>query len=96
MVDKAMVWREHVTVWRSSGLSAAAFCREHALSYAQFVYWQRRLGRTQSALVPVQVAAATPRVSGVAVELGLPGGVRLCVTGVGMADVAALVRALAC
>lgn len=96
MADKAGAWRERVTQWRASGVSAAAFCREHALSYAQFMYWQRRLGPARHGLVPVQVAAAVPTLPGVAVELGLPGGVCLRVTGIGLADVATLARALTC
>lgn len=95
MSSKSAVWSKRIVAWRSSGESAAAFCRAHGLSYSQFVYWQRR--SSPMALVPVVVeAGALPAAAarvGMEVELVLPNGVRLHVT-VPLADVAALVRAL--
>lgn len=76
-------------------MSAAAFCRERDLSYAQYMYWQRRLGNPVRALVPVRVdAAATPAAS-LSVEVALTGS-SLRVSGMAIADVVALVRGLAC
>jgi len=31
----------HVALWRESGLSKAAYCREHDLPYQSFVQWSR-------------------------------------------------------
>jgi hypothetical protein len=36
-------WRELLAAQRASGLSAAAFCREHNLPAKSFYYWQRKL-----------------------------------------------------
>ena len=32
-------WQEQVAAWNRSGLSKAAFCREHGLRIWQFHYW---------------------------------------------------------
>lgn len=32
----------HVTRWRASGLSRAAYCREHGLSYQPFLAWTKQ------------------------------------------------------
>jgi len=95
MSSKAVVWSKRLAAWRTSGESAMAFCRARGLRYSQFVYWQRR--SSAKALVPLVVEAGalrTPEPSGMEVELALPSGVRLRVTGLPLADVAALVRAL--
>jgi hypothetical protein len=41
-------WAELVAEQASSGLSAAAFCRERGLAYATFQSWKRRLRREAS------------------------------------------------
>lgn len=94
MTSKADTWRGHLGAWQASNQSIAAFCREHALDYAQFMYWQRRLGKAHTALVPVHVAA--PGVSALSLELSFAQGVCLRVNGASTADVAALVRSLSC
>lgn len=94
MSEKAAVWRGHLAAWRASEQSAAAFCRSRGLAYAQFVYWQRKL-QDVAAFVPVQVEAPV-RSSDWSLELTLPNGVSLRVTGTDAVGVAALVRALSC
>ena len=43
-----------VEAWMKSGLSKAAFCREHGLDYARFFYWASRHAENRiSKLVPV-------------------------------------------
>lgn len=34
----------HVALWRESGLSKAAYCRESGISYQTFVSWTRTVG----------------------------------------------------
>lgn len=98
--DKAGQWRAHQVAQGASGLSAAAYCRQQGLSYARWMYWQRRLGA--SALVPIVVppAAASspspPCAASLQLELRLPGGVSLRVSGACVADVLALARGLSC
>ena len=96
MVGKAEIWVERLSACRASGLSAAAFCREQGWSYAQYMYWQRRLGAPTGGLVPVRVVAATPAAeSRLSVELTL-GSVTAQVRDAAVADVVLLLRGLAC
>lgn len=95
MTDKAVVWGERVAGWRASGLSAAAFCREHGLAYASFQYWLRRLGTPSAAVLPVRVGPKAGSAS-VALALELPGGGRLQVTGLGVTELASLLKVLSC
>ena len=37
----------HVELWRESGLSRAAYCRQSGLTYATFVQWVQRAGETR-------------------------------------------------
>ena len=41
-------WRAVITKHATSGLSAAAFCREHDISIHQFRWWQRRFRKDNS------------------------------------------------
>lgn len=46
-------WRQHVDTWRDSGLSQAAYCREHELNNKSFSLWTRKqapAGNTAAAL----------------------------------------------
>ena len=36
-------WERRVARWRASGLSMAAYCRQHGLSYWMFVRWRQRI-----------------------------------------------------
>lgn len=94
MTSKADTWRGHLGAWQASSQSIAAFCREHALDYAQFMYWQRRLGKAHTALVPVHVEASAA--SALSLELMLPQGVCLRISGASTKDVVTLVRSLSC
>jgi hypothetical protein len=40
-------WTAKIAVWRSSGLSIAAWCRENAEGYHRFLYWRQRLKETE-------------------------------------------------
>jgi len=91
-VDKAARWGAHQKAQRGSGLSVAAYCRRHGLSYARWMYWQRRLGA--AALMPIAMVAPAP--AGLTVRLSLPGGAVLRVSGVEVADIVVLARGLSC
>ena len=63
-------WRDHLARFEDSGLSRAAYCRQHRLATHSFDYWRRRLGAAPSrALVPVVVSAPSS-VSGLQVRVG--------------------------
>ncbi len=96
MTDKAAVWSERVAEWRASGLSAAAFCREQGLAYGTFQYWLRRLGTPSAAVLPIRVCPKAVNASAVALALELPGGARLQVTGLGVTELASLLKVLSC
>ncbi len=50
--------RALVEAWRVSGLSGAAFCRQHNLRAQRLHYWRERLG------YPIKATAESPRVHG--------------------------------
>jgi hypothetical protein len=50
----------------------AAYCRQHELSYAAFVWWRRRLGQAITPPVPltlILVVAPTPRDGTITIRL---------------------------
>lgn len=73
-------WQQTLADWVDSGLSGAAFCREHALGYYQFSYWRKKLrGQAES-----QGGAGFTRVAPMAdadtadgLTVSLPGGVSI-------------------
>ena len=67
-------WREHVADYRGSGLSAAAYCREHELSVWKFRYWAKRIAELDGGGSGGFAQVSTPD-SGL--RLALPGGLRL-------------------
>ena len=90
-------WRAIFATWRSSGLSAAEFCRSRSLNTSGFYRWRNILGdldrtpesRPAQSFVPVRV------VPDAVVELTLPAGVQLRVPlAADAGQVARLVHAL--
>lgn len=68
---KAAFWKPHLDGWRDSGLSQAAYCRQHSLSLKCFAYWRRTLSptlalSTTSASIPavVSIVVRGPRCAG--------------------------------
>lgn len=87
-------WQETIAEWQDSGLSGAAFCKQHSLVYHRFVYWRRKLSvrpeqesvaRSGSGFARV-VSLPTPSLEGITVSL--PGGVSI--TGLHAGNVALL------
>lgn len=77
-------WREVFDQFQASGLSMAAFCRQHGIAKSSFFAWRRRLGPGHAAPVFVEakmsgeVPAARP--AGGAIEIRLRGGRRVRVS----------------
>jgi hypothetical protein len=44
-----ITWENHIDQWKKSGLSQAAYCREHRLDESQLSYYKRKFAGT---LVP--------------------------------------------
>ena len=42
-IEKEEFWRESVSVWEESGLSARRFCSQKGLGYQSFLSWKRRI-----------------------------------------------------
>ncbi len=84
MGGKAALWKLHLDGWRDSGLSQAAYCRQHGLSLSCFGYWRRTLAPKPEdaaasaaipALVPIMVDDA-PLTEG-RIEVRLPNGLQV-------------------
>jgi hypothetical protein len=57
-------WREHINRWQDSGLSHSEYCRQHGLTYHQFLYWRKKfVPKTEKptlSLVEVSLRALDP------------------------------------
>ena len=76
---KSDFWRRHLTEWRTSGLSQAAYCRRHGLDVKRWTYWHRTLKPTQGdAAVPavVPIVMSAPSLDD-RVEVRLPNGLQV-------------------
>ena len=43
MTEQQQYWTDKIAAWRESGLSIAAWCRQHDEIYCRFLYWRRQL-----------------------------------------------------
>jgi hypothetical protein len=73
MGSKSAFWRQHLVAWSDSGLSQAAYCRQHDVSLPCFGYWRGKLGAVPSpsakALLPIVVSQVSTPMDRMAVEL---------------------------
>lgn len=69
-------WRGHLAAWSRSGLSQAAYCRQHGLTPNDFSWWKREIARrtvvTAATFVPVSIAQSPE--NPYAFEVSLRGG----------------------
>jgi hypothetical protein len=78
----------------SSGLSGAAFARQHRIKYTTFCFWRQQRDKAKSSVAFTEVElAAVPEPIEVLVELGSQAWVRLC-SAAQISLVAGLVREL--
>lgn len=69
----AAMWHERVAQWRSSGLPAPEYAKQHGLRLERFTYWARRSAReATSKLLPIRVRERATPVD--ALELRSPSG----------------------
>ena len=64
-------WLQHVSTWQTSGMTQAAYCREHKLNATTFNGWITRSRKTSSPItkltaVPVIIQPVAPAVSNLA------------------------------
>jgi len=53
--ESSEYWQNHVDGWVRSGLSQAAYCREHDLDYNRFRKWKERLSTYPSANTSIKL-----------------------------------------
>ncbi len=77
-------WLDHLEQWQSSGLSQAAYCRQHGLCQQKFSYRKRQAGfrvkntETSTGFARVQVdSCLPPSVSGIGLSLRFSDGVSI-------------------
>lgn len=89
-------WEKRIAHWRARGLSMAAYCRQHELSYTVLVRWRRRFEQgavAAPALTLIPVVAPAP--SRCPLVIRLAGGIGIEVErGFDAALLSAVVRAL--
>ena len=78
MGAKADFWKGQLAAWRSSGLTQAAYCRQHGLSIPSFGYWRRTLEKgsvtTSAAVLPIVIGEASGEDD--SIDVCLPNGLR--------------------
>jgi hypothetical protein len=67
MAEDIPDWSARLSAWRLSGKSGLAWCRDNAISYDQFKYWQKKLQRAgqhekSGRFVPLKIASASLRI----------------------------------
>jgi len=77
-------WLDHVEQWQSSGLSQAAYCRQHGLCQQKFSYRKRqtgfRVGNSDTSTGFARVRVDTripPSVSGIGLSLRFNDGISI-------------------
>ncbi|MFT5889586.1 MAG: hypothetical protein ACI9BO_002414 [Zhongshania sp.] len=74
-INKAQFWQDHITAWQGSGLSQAAYCKQHEIKFHNFAYWRNRLSPAKESASKLMKLGAMPVSS--RVMMNLPLGVRL-------------------
>ncbi len=46
--ENSSIWQKRIDACTESGLSAAAWCRNHRIVYSQFIYWRCRLKKNNA------------------------------------------------
>ncbi len=67
MAEDTPDWSARLSEWRISGKSGSAWCRDNAISYYQFKYWQKKLRpsgqqRKLGRFVPLKIATTPLRI----------------------------------
>ena len=73
MADKQTYWQTHLDAWRQSGLSQAAYCKQHGLSLSSFGYWLHRRAEPVRSTAALPILVAKPSLE-THLEVRLPNG----------------------
>lgn len=74
-------WKGHSDAWKASGITQAAYCAQHGISYQGFVYQHNRMARkvkrTAVKFVEAKPEKATVNSQTAGLQLMLPNGIRV-------------------
>lgn len=73
LVNLEQFWQGHLKVQQESGLSQAAYCRNHSLACSRFSYWKKKLTQPAVKLLPVSLTQSSVKAD-VLCTLVLTGG----------------------
>lgn len=92
--DYQQYWQQQIDQCQAEGLSGAAFCKLHRISYHKFVYWRAKLRETDSPppVVGGFVKVVATPLSSSKLTLLLPGGISI--TGFDAGNIALLAAVL--
>ena len=65
-------WKKHVARQKYSGLSKAAYCRQHQLNYNRFYYWSRKEKQPTPRLIPIEIKSVEAISESVSVTAPMP------------------------
>ena len=90
--ERRQVWQQHIVASEVSGLSGAAFCKQHDLNYGQFNYWRKKLQQGKlvepsAGFAQVLPLAVAPNRSSDELSVHLPSGIRVSGVNAGNVDV---------
>ncbi len=81
LTKKQRYWQRYIDQWSQSGLSQAAYCREHKLKIKSFTYFKSRLKKknlpvqfVQVPVEPVRVASFVKLNVGSSFQIEIPDG----------------------
>lgn len=57
--DLEQFWQDHIKFQQESGLSQAAYCRNHNLVCSRFSYWKKKLTQPAIKLLPVTLTQSS-------------------------------------
>ena len=69
--DREQFWRDHITGWKSSGMSLRLYSEEHGLKAGTLGYWNSRL-KAQAADAPASSAGSETAATFLAVHVAEP------------------------
>ncbi|WP_444944608.1 IS66 family insertion sequence element accessory protein TnpA [Microbulbifer sp. ZKSA006] len=70
--SKSDFWKEHVTQWKASDLSQAAYCQQHQLKLSTFTYWRSKQSKNTAKLMPITMPP-----SQTSMVMTLPGNIQI-------------------
>ena len=76
--ERRAYWSKLIAEQEASGVSIRAFCKQRGLGDHSFYLWRRRLRKKEPAQFALLKTVAS---SGAPIELFLPSGERLCISG---------------